>query len=109
VAHEKLERARGLLLIEGAERLAALEGELEGRALQVLDEDLGVVGIDPGLLDRRAEEVLRLAREELIERSARGDQDADAPPIAPSRAAEPLPRRRDAPGIARADDRIERR
>jgi hypothetical protein len=62
--------------VERAERFAALERQLERRALDVLDEDLRVVRIriDARLLDRRADEVLRLAREVLIERRSIPDR-----------------------------------
>jgi hypothetical protein len=42
-----------------AEALVAREGQLEGRALDVVDQDLQVLGVDPALLDRGAEEVVR--------------------------------------------------
>jgi len=50
-----------------AERLVAHERQLERRALDVVDEDLQVVGVHPALLDRRAEEVVRVLRDELVE------------------------------------------
>ena len=92
---------------ERAERLAALEGQLERRALQVLDQDLDVVRIDARLFDGRAEQERGLARQVLVERRARRDEDADALGAPPPGAAEALPRRRDRARVAGAHHGVE--
>ena len=50
--------------------LVGRERQLERRALDVIDEDVQVVGIDERALGRRVEEIRRVADDELIERRA---------------------------------------
>jgi len=56
--------------IVAAELLAVADGQLEGGALQVVEEDLDVVRVDVRLLGRAAEEVVGMLDDVLIERGA---------------------------------------
>ena len=107
MACEEAQRFGRLLWTQGSEGIAALEGKLERRALQMLNEDFHVVRIDAGLFDRRPEQIAGFAREVLIERRARGHKNADALTTASTGSSDPLPRGRDRPGIAGTDDGIE--
>src|SRR5688500_18371319 len=103
MSREKLERLACFARAELTGRLALAKRELESGALEVLHEDLDVVGIDARLFDGRAEQIRRIAREILIERSARRDQHRDAELAAPTGASEALPESRHRAGVARAD------
>ncbi len=82
------------------ESLVAHEGQLEGRALDVVDEDLEVVGVDAALLDGRPEEVVRVLRDELVEGGRVGDEDGDRGARPPPRPSRLLPGRGHAAGVA---------
>ena len=56
-----------------AELFAVADGELEGGALDVVNEDLEVVGVDVGVLGGGFEEVLGVLDDVLVERGAGGD------------------------------------
>src|SRR5690606_18890733 len=95
----------------GARWLRPGRGELERRfehgALQVLDRHLDVSRIDPSFLGGGLEQRPGIARQVLVERRARADEDGDAPRAATPRAAEALPRGRDRARVPGADHRIE--
>jgi hypothetical protein len=86
-----------------AEGLIALEGQLEGRALEVLDEDLDVVGVDARVLDGRA----RVTRSGASRRtgraaaSSRRRAPASEAPCAGRRGRSAARARRSSPGIRR--------
>jgi hypothetical protein len=67
-----LEEVEDLADLGPAELLAVLERQLEGGALDVVDEDGEVVRVDEGHLGRLGEEVFRVVDDELVERRARG-------------------------------------
>ena len=83
------------------------EGQLEGRALDVVDEDLEVVGVDPALLDRRAEEVVGVLGDELVEGGGVRDEDRHRRARAPPRPPRLLPGRGDAARVAHEHRRVE--
>jgi hypothetical protein len=89
------------------ERLVCREGQLERRALDVVHEDLQVVGVDPPLLDGGVEEVGGVLRDELVEGGRVRHEHRHRGPRAPPRAARLLPRRSDAAGVADEDRRVE--
>ena len=84
------------------------ERQLEGRALDVVHQDLQVVRVDEGVFGRRVEEVRRVAHDELVERRAgrHHDRRRSAGPAAGPAGA--LPRGRDRAGIARQHRHVER-
>ena len=55
--------------IDIAEPLIRRDGQLEGCALQVVDENLKIVGLDVGVFRRAPEEIVGMLHDELIERS----------------------------------------
>ena len=61
-----------------AEPLAGFEGQLERRGAHVGQQDVEVVGVQARLLRRACEEVLRVARDVLVDGAARGDHHRDA-------------------------------
>jgi hypothetical protein len=67
-------RGRGGVGAPAAEGFPLLERHLEGRALEVVHEDVGVVGIDPRLLRAPAEEVFRVGDDVLVQGRGGGDQ-----------------------------------
>ena len=91
-----------------AEALVGLERQLEGRALDVIEQDLQVVRVDERVLRRGAEEVVGVPDHELIERRARRHQHRRGSAGAAAGAAGPLPRRGDRARIAGHDRRVER-
>jgi hypothetical protein len=107
VTREVVERRARVRGLHHGVRLAAQEGQLERRALEVLDQDLRVRRVDARRLHPAVQQVVRVAREVLVERRARRDHHGDAPGAPPAGAAEALPRPRDRAGVARADDRVE--
>ena len=108
--HEALFRqdAEDLLQVLPAVRLGGRERQLERGALDVIDQDLQVVGVDEGVLGRRVEEVRRVADHELVERRARRHHHRRRPARPPPGPAEPLPRRRDRARVARQHRDVER-
>ena len=108
VRDEVVERLLHLRRLHVAEALVGLEGQLEGGALEVLHQHLHVVGVDAGLLHRRAQQLLGGGGDVLIHRRAGGDQQREAGALPSPRAAEALPQRRHAARPARAHHRVER-
>ena len=100
--------AENLLHVVAPERFGAGERQLERRALDVIHQDVQVVGIDERPLGRRVEEIRRVADDELIERRAAGDHHRRRPARAPSRAAGALPRRGNRARIAGHHADVER-
>src|SRR5258708_20970893 len=96
----RLQQAEHLPHVGSTESLAILEWDLEDRRLQVTEENQEVVGIDQSVLGGALQEVLRVAGQELVDRVAGADQDADRRLVAPPRAAQLLPRRGDAARVA---------
>ena len=90
-----------------AEELARRERQLEGAALQVVDEDEGVLRIDAGVLGGRAEQIVRMRREVLVHRRARGHHHRQRLSAPPARAPRLLPHGGDGAGIAREDRHVE--
>ncbi len=89
------------------EDLARLERQLERRRAQMGEQDVQVVGVEPGLLGRSLEQELRVVDDVLVDRRSRGDQDRDARPVAATRPAELLPRPGDRARVARQDRHVE--
>ena len=108
--HEPLlgQDAENLLQVVPAERLGAGERQLERRALDVIDEDVQVVGIDQRPLGRAIEEIRRMPDDELIERRAARHHDRGRLAGPAPRAAGTLPRRRDRSRIPGHDRDVER-
>jgi hypothetical protein len=70
---QKLEIAQESAQIAGivlAESFAIADGQLEGRAFQMRQQDFQVVGVDVSALRRAIEEVLGMLNDVLIERRA---------------------------------------
>ena len=65
--------------------------QLEGRALQMVQEDDQVVGVDVGTLRTLLEEVARMGDDVLIERARAGDEDGRGHALATSGPAHLLP------------------
>ena len=91
----------------GSEDLARLERQLERGAPQVGQQDVQVVRVEARLLGRALQQELRVVDDVLVDRRARGDQDADARLLAAPRSAELLPRPGDRARIAREDGDVE--
>ena len=108
--HEPLlgEHAEDFLHVVPAERFVGRERQLERRALDVIDEDVQVVGIDQRPLGRGVEEVRRVADDELIERRAARDHHRRRPAGAAAGAPGALPRRGNRPRIAGHHRDVER-
>ena len=64
------------LRVRATKLLVLPEGQLERRALQVVEQDVEVVRIDETALGRRVEEEVRMTNDELIDRRAARDQDS---------------------------------
>ena len=95
-----LERGQLPADLDLAEELAVDHRQLERGALEVVHQDEGVVGIDPRVLGRRAEEIVGVRDHELIERRAGGHQDRGRRLRAAPRPAGLLPERGDRARIA---------
>ena len=108
--HEPLlgQDAENLLHVVPAERLRRRERQLERRALDVIDEDVQVVGIDERALGRRVEEIRRVADDELIERRAAGHHHRRRAARPPPGAARALPRGGNRARIAGHHGHVER-
>ena len=98
-----LERGQLAAHLDGAEALGLADRQLEGRALEVVHQDERVVGIDPRVLGRRAEEIVGMRRHELIERRAGRDQHRRRGFGAPPGPARLLPHRGDRSRVAGQD------
>ncbi len=97
-----------LLQVVPTELLARRERQLERGALDVIDQNVQIVGIDQRALGRRIEEVGRIPDDELIERCAAGDHHGRRPACAPSGTSRALPCRGDRPGVAGHDTHVQR-
>ena len=95
---------RHQLEVEG---LVGGEGQLERRALDVVHQDLEVVGVDAPLLHRGAEEVVGVLGDELVERGRVRHENRHRGPRAPPRPPRLLPHRRDRSGEAVEHARVE--
>ena len=71
VVGQVVERFAECLVRNIAEHVVGLEGQLKGRALEMLNQNLDVVGIDACVLDRRRDQLSRVARHELVDGIAR--------------------------------------
>ena len=90
-----------------AEDLARLERQLERRRAEMGEQDVEVVRIDPGLLRRAVEEVLRVVDHVLVDRRAGGDEDRHRGLVAATGPADLLPRRGDGARVAGEDRHVE--
>ncbi len=66
----------------------------------MIDQDFQIVGLDKGALRCVAEEIVRMANDELIQRRRRSHQHGAGTPASSSRAAGALPRSGDGAGIS---------
>ncbi|OPZ01385.1 MAG: hypothetical protein BWZ09_02727 [Alphaproteobacteria bacterium ADurb.BinA305] len=105
VAFEHVERhgvgARG----EG--RLLRAQGVLVGGAGQVLQQYVGVVRVEPGALDRSAQQELGMVHQVLVDGRVAGHEDDHGAPSLAADAAGLLPEAGDAAGVARKEAEIE--
>ena len=79
------------LEIELAEFLILFQRKLEGRALQMVQQDLEVVRIHIAVLGRMVEEVVGVLNDKLVERRAGSHQQRGGTAFAAARPARPLP------------------
>ena len=86
--------------IMGSEELAVAYGQLEHRALQMVEHHFQIVEIDVGAFRRTFEEVLGMLDDVLIERRTGRNQNCDRHLLTTPGAASALPRRGDGPRIA---------
>src|SRR5712692_4869498 len=93
--------------IDIAEFVARSDGQFERGAFQMIDEDFEIVGLDEGVLGSVAEEIVRVADDELIERRRRCYQDGARASTAAARAAGALPGAGDSAGISGHDHGVE--
>ena len=96
-----------LLQVFPAEALPLLEGELEGGALDVVQEDQQVVRIDPAELGGAGKKVIGVLHDELVQGGAAGDEEGQALARAPPRPPGLLPGAGDGAGIAAEDRRLQ--
>ena len=104
-----------LLSKEGQERLGIhrpemfprLEGKLEAGRLQMAEENVQVVRVEPGLLRGRGEQEVRMSHDIPINGPSAGDQDGYARLGAAARPSHLLPRGGDRAGIAGQDRDLE--
>src|SRR5690606_12038899 len=89
-------------------RLAVSERQLEDSALQVVDEDFEIVGVDAGALRRRFKEVVRPLDDVLVHWRRRGDEYGYRGRLTPPRATGALPGRGDRAGVAGQHAGVER-
>src|SRR5579863_3034485 len=101
---EKLAKRSGFVR---AELFTVRNGELEGAALQMAEQDFDVVGIDVGAFGRALEKVVGMLDDVLIERRAGGDQDGGRGRLAAPRTAGALPGGGDRARVAGHDYGIE--
>ena len=87
----------------GGVQLGIGERELEQRALELIQQHVDVVGIDPAALGRTLEEVLRMADDELVDRRRRRDQERQRSAGAAPGASGLLPAPRDGAGESGQD------
>ena len=104
---EFLEEAAEFGGFEGPELFVVADGEFEGGALHVAEEDFEVVGVDVGRFRGAAEEILGVFDDVLIERSAGGDEDGDRKAATATGATGTLPGGGDGAGVAGHDNGVE--
>ncbi len=106
---EKAERCLEFIFRQVPEgfALAELEGQFKAAAFQMLDQDLGIVRIDPRMFDRGRDQLLGRARDKLIKGHARSHHDAHSRLFATPRATKALHRSCERSRITCAHDRIE--
>src|SRR6266705_5476305 len=85
----------------GPESLARLERDLECGALEVMHQQMQVVGIHEAGLRRTLEHVLRMLDDVLVDRGRGGDEEGRRQILAPPGPTHLLPRRGDRSGIAK--------
>ena len=90
-----------------AEPLGAVERQLEGGALEVLDQDVQVVRVHQAGLRRPSEDELGMLDDVLVRRRARRDDEGDGQILAAPGTADLLPGRRDRAGIADEHRRLQ--
>jgi hypothetical protein len=90
-----------------AEGVAGGERKLERGRLEVGQQDVEVVRVDPGLLGGLVEDELRVVHDVLVDRGGRGDEHRHARPIAAAGTPDLLPGGRDRTGVAGEDRRVE--
>ena len=100
-------RAR-LRQVDFTEALVRADGKLERGAFQMIDENLEIVRLDERVFGRIAEEIVRVADDELIERRRGSDQHGAGAARAAAGAAGALPGRSDRAGIAGEHGGVER-
>src|SRR5258706_8997712 len=74
--------------------------QLERRALQMIQPDFEIVGIEVGVLRSLSEKIIRVLDDELIEWMAGGDQHSSRRATSATGASGALPRRGDRAGVA---------
>ncbi len=87
--------------------LARLERQLEGCRTDVVEQDQQIIGLDQRLFGGAPKEVLRVARQELVERIRCSYQNGQGGLVAAPGAAGLLPGAGDGAGIAGQDSRLE--
>ena len=94
------QKAAHLRSVVRAELLTVLNGQLEGRAFQVRQQDLQIVGVEVGVFGRAAEEVIGVLDDVLVEGCAGGHQHGGRSALAAAGAPGALPRGGDGARIA---------
>ena len=102
------EHGEDLLHVDRAERVRRGERQLERGALHVVEQNVQVVRIDERVLGRRAEEILGIAHDELIDGRAGGDEHGRRSTGTAARAPRALPGRGDRARIAGHHGHVER-
>jgi hypothetical protein len=102
------EQREDLLHVLAAEALARPERQLERGALDVIEQDVQVVGVDERVLGRGVEEVRRVADHELVDGRAARHQHRGRPARPAPGAARALPGGRDGARVARPSPHVER-
>jgi hypothetical protein len=91
---QKFEIAQKAAQIAGVvlpEFFTIADGQLEGGALEMGQQDLEIIGIDVGVFRRAVEEVVGVLDDVLIERGAGGDKDGRGRAVTAAGAAGALP------------------
>src|SRR6267154_381805 len=94
--------------IDIAEFVVRRDRQFERGTFQMIYQDFQIVGLDKGALRCVAEEIVRMANDELIQRRRRSHQHGAGTPASSSRAAGALPRSGDGAGISGHHYNIER-
>ena len=91
-----------------AKGVAVLKGQLEGRALEVAEEDVQVIRIQQGVFRALAKEIIRVADDILVDRGGRGHIKYDAGALAAASAAGLLPGRSNGARVAAQHTGVQR-